>query len=124
MYKNRKLKSLFIKNNLNPSEEVFNVVYKYTCNERSCKETDAFYIGRTTVTTKDRFRSHASIKKHFQASHNRNVTGSQLLPDVSVVGRRSQKEDLAILEALIIKELNPAINRQVGEFDRTLKVFV
>ena len=109
-YKNRKLKSLFIKNNLNPSKEVFKVVYKYICNERTCKETDAIYIGRTTVTTKDRFRSHAS-----------NETGSQLVPNVSVVVRRSQKEDLAFLEALIIEELNPEINRQVGNSTAPLK---
>ena len=62
------------------------------------------------MTTKDRFRSHAS-----------NETGSQLVPNVSVVVRRSQKEDLAFLEALIIEELNPEINRQVGNSTAPLK---
>ena len=122
-YKNRKLKNLIIKNNPNKPTEESNVVYKYTCNVQSCKETNVFYVGMTTVTIKERFKQHSAIKKHFEQTHKRNITGSEMFKNVSVLARRREKEDLSILEALMIKRLNPTINRQCNDFGRTLKVF-
>ena len=122
-YKNRKLKNVIIKNNPNKPTEESNVIYKYSCNVQSCKETDEFYVGMTTVTLKERFKQHSAIKKHFEQTHMRNITGSQMTRNVSVIARRREKEDLSILEALLIKRLNPSINRQSNDFGRTLKVF-
>ena len=122
-YRNKKLRNLIIRNNPNKPTEDFNVVYKYECNERSCKETNAFYIGMTTVTIKERFKQHASIKKHYATTHNRNITGSEMIRNVSVLAREREKKDLLILEALLIKDHNPPINRQCEDFNRVLKVF-
>ena len=88
-----------------------------------CTEVEACYIGLTTVTVRERFKQHASIKKHFQVVHKENITGNQMLRNVSVIAKCPHKQDLHILEALLIKETNPSINRQTDDFNRTLKIF-
>ena len=122
-YRNRKLGNLIIKNNPNKPKEDFNVGYKHECSERSCKETNTFNIGMKTVTIKEWFKQHASIKKHYATTHNRNITGSEIISNVSVLTREREKRDLLILEALLIKDHNPFINRQCEDFIRVLKVF-
>ena len=122
-YKSRKLKNLFVKNNVNKPEHESSLIYKYTCKKMPCTEADAFYIGLTTVTLKERFKQHRSVKKHFHAIHKEDITCSEMLRDVSVIAKCPNKQDLPILEALFIKELNPIINRQTDDFVRTLKIF-
>jgi len=122
-YKNRKLSQLFIKNNPNKPSEIFNVVYKYACDVAACKDANAYYVGYTTTTVKERFRQHASIKKHHQITHNSTITGKQMLQNVSILAKGRSKQELLILEALLIKELNPVINKQTDDFNATLKVF-
>ena len=122
-YRNRKLRNLINENNPNKPTEDFNVVYEYECNARSCKETNAFYIGLTNATIKKWFKQHASIKKHYATTHNRNITGSEMLKNVSALAWEHEKKDLLILEALLIKVHNPPINRQCEDFNRVLKVF-
>ena len=45
------------------------------------------------------------------------------LPNISILGRASDKIDLILLEALLIKEFKPIINIQTDDFNRTLKLF-
>ena len=45
-YKNRKLRQLFIKNNVTSTKEDNNVVYQYTCSYAGCHSSK--YIGYTT----------------------------------------------------------------------------
>ena len=81
------------------------------------------YIGHTTTTIKERFKQHSSIKKHFRISHNRNITGSEMSKNVTIIDSANTKQDLAIIEALHIKEQKPVINIQADDFNRTLKIF-
>ena len=122
-YKNKKLRQLFIKNNPQKSNESHHVIYKYTCDQAQCTAAHANYIGHTTTTLKERFKQHSSIKKHFQSIHKRNITGSEMMKNVEVLCRASDKRTLSILEALMIQKLKPLINLQVGDFNRTLKIF-
>lgn len=123
-YKNKKLKSLFIKNNTNRSTEIFNVVYRYQCDEvHMYNAQNTYYIGHTTTTIKERIKQHTSIKKHHRDHHNCNITGSQILPNVSVLAKLNNKVDLVIMEALLIKQEQPLINIQTDDFNRTLKIF-
>ena len=122
-YKNKKLRQLFIKNNPQKSNESHHVIYKYTCDQAQCTAAHANYIGHTTTTLKERFKQHSSIKKHFQSIHKRNITGSEMMKNVEVLCRASDKRTLSILEALMIQKLKPLINLQVGDFNRTLKMF-
>ena len=122
-YKNKKLRNLLVKNNSNSSIQDYNVVYQYTCNQELCTSTQTCYIGHTTSTIKDRFKQHTSIKRHFRETHDRNITGSQMLPDVKILATNNNKIELPIQEAIMIKEIKPSINVQCGDFNRTLKIF-
>ena len=55
-YKNRKLKNLFVKNNVNKPEHESSLIYKYTCKKVPCSEANAFYIGLITIILKERFK--------------------------------------------------------------------
>ena len=122
-YKNKKLKSLFIKNNPHKPSEVSSVVYQYNCDQSTCMVDKISYIGHTTTTIKERFKQHASIKKHYLTVHGINITGQEMNSNVKVIGRAVDKFELCILEALLIKENNPVINAQVNDFNCTLKIF-
>lgn len=98
-------------------------MYQYTCNKELCTTTQSKYIGHTTTTIKERFRQHASIKRHHRELHNENITGSQMLPNVTIIATNHNNQELHLLEALLIKEHKPLINIQCGDFDRTLKIF-
>ena len=73
-YKNRKLKTLFIKNKItnfkttNISEND-NVIYIYTCDKSPCNVTHTCYIGLTTTTVKEKIKQHSYIKQHFTETH-------------------------------------------------------
>ena len=56
-------------------------------------------------------------------THHLNMTGSQMIPNVTVLAKMSDKMDVAIMEALLIKEHKPVINIQTSDFNRILKVF-
>jgi len=46
-----------------------------------------------------------------------------MLPYVKILAKNNNREDLAITEALLIKKLQPLINIQTEDFNRTLKIF-
>ena len=121
-YNNRKVKSLFIKNNNNKPVEDYNVVYQFNCDKVPCNEAQTCYIGHTTTTIKERTK-HSSIKKHYKETHNCNITGSQILPNIKILDKLSGEADLMILEALLIKQQRPMINMQAEDFNRVLKIF-
>jgi len=123
-YKNKKLRNIFIKNNPHKPSAEFNVVYKYTCDQAPCTEAQQmYYVGHTTTTIKERFKQHSSIKKHYRDHHQCNITGKQMLPNVTILSKVNNKQDIAILEALFIRDLKPIINIQADDFNRTLKIF-
>lgn len=122
-YKNKKVRNLFIRNNCNTHRQEHNVVYEYVCNEEHCSAVHTSYIGHTTTTIKERFKQHTSIKKHFRDTHNKNITGSQMTPNVKIITACHNKEDLILLEALLIKEHRPIINTQADDFNKILKIF-
>ena len=68
------------------------------------------YIGHTTTTVKERIKQHSSVKRHHKETHLENITGSMILPDISILARTSNKIDLILLEALLIKQHKPIIN--------------
>ena len=123
-YKNKKVKNMFVKNNQFKATEQHNVVYEYLCNEGHCSNVRNSYIGHTTTTIKERFKQHSSIKKHYRESHNRNITGSEMIQNVNILAHQHNKQELIILEAIFIKEHRPTINTQAEDFNRTLKIFI
>ena len=86
--------------------ENYNVIYKYTCDKAPCNVTHTYVILviYTTITVKERIKQHSSIKLHFSETHRETITGSMILPNNSILARASDKIDLILLEALLIKE--------------------
>ena len=67
-------------------------------------------------------KQHTGIKFHHNTIHKRNITGKQMLENVTVLARPNNRTDLAILEALLVKQYNP-VNKQMKDFSPTLKIF-
>lgn len=123
-YQNKKLKSLFVKNNSRPSKANNSVVYQYNCPEDGCNAIS--YIGYTTCTVAQRFYAHAqtgSIRLHNKNSHASKPLTRKLLESTSVIYRGRNKQELTIAESLLIKENKPALNIQDEEFSRVLAIF-
>ena len=52
----------------------------------------AFYIGLTTVTLKERFKQHRSVKKTLSYGSQRDISCSEMLRNVSVIAKCSNKQ--------------------------------
>ena len=123
-YKNKKLKNLFVRNS-SINSDVYSVVYKYTCQLEPCNGSHT-YIGYTTTLLKQRLTSHTqqgSIQKHNSKVHNKKAKLRELLENTQVLTKFSNKTDLHIAEALLIKSMTPSLNEQNEFSDRTLKIF-
>ena len=126
-YKNRKVRDLFIRNNIHTTPDVLrsHVVYSYTCKQDGCRPVN-MYVGYTECTLTDRMRNHAqngSIIKHSIDSHQQKLTTAQILENTEILRHFPTKEDLTIAEALIIKEKEPILNGQKEGEVRILQIF-
>jgi hypothetical protein len=123
-YRNRKLKSLFINNKTRRSEPSDRVVYQYSCNQGGCNS--ATYIGYTTCSLAKRFYMHVqsgAIRKHNKDIHNRKPLTKELLQHTSILYKGTNKVDLTIAEALLIKLERPPLNLQDEGQARILNIF-
>jgi hypothetical protein len=128
-YKNRKLRDLLIKNNLNntgkSTTEKHNVVYQFTCSEGECMSLNNSYIGFTTMTLSARLYQHryqGSINKHFKTVHNTRPSKELLENNTTILYQAMKKETLHIIEALHIYRMKPTINDNISDFS-CLKLF-
>jgi hypothetical protein len=123
-YRNRKVRSLFIKNKMYNSNAMDRVVYQYTCNKSGCNS--ASYIGYTTCALAKRFYMHVqtgAIRKHNANIHSQKPLTRELLQTTTVIYRGYGKQDLTIAEALFIKQHRPSINQQDEGYVRVLNLF-
>ena len=124
-YKNKKLSNLLIRNNPHKDSEENHVVYQYKCPSGEC-EPPQTYIGYTTTTLKQRTTSHAqngSIKDHNTTTHQLKIRSKEILDNTTVLFRSTDKTDLTIAEALLIKTKSPRLNNKKEGETRILKVF-
>lgn len=130
-YKNKKLKNLLIKNKTVPSTDRdhtkrHHVVYLYTCDQEGCSAPHQ-YVGYTACTLHERFKMHTqngSIKKHLVEKHGMNkIPRTTLLAATTILKYCSQKRNLVMTEAVLIKDLKPNLNSQAEGCDRLLKIF-
>jgi hypothetical protein len=125
-YKNRKLKQLLIKNSSTKSnllKDQSNVVYSYQCNA-GCNANK--YIGYTTNTLETRMKQHSysgAIRKHHEDEHNVRIKYGEIITNTSILQRSSSRNDLLIMEALLIKERRPIINLKDEGRTRILRIF-
>ena len=121
-YNNKKVKSLFIKNNYNKPVENLSVVYQFNCDKVPCKEAQRVIEATQQQQLKKEQNNILQLKntrKHIIC----NITGSQILPNIKMHTKLSGKADLMILEALLIKQQRTMINTEVEDFNRVLKIF-
>ena len=124
-YKNKKLSSTLIKNNPFNNPDESHVVYQYTCPETACQQSQ-IYVGYTTTTVKQRMTTHAqneSILSYSIEAHDKRVRTQEILQNIKVLYKSSDKNDLIVAEALYIKALSPTLNNQREGETRVLKIF-
>ena len=131
-YKTTKTKELFMKNNLLPKPRELaksHLVYEFDCQEGECLHLpppEARYTGLTTCTLSRRLSLHlqnGAIKSHFETKHDRKITRDEIVQWTKIRFQERDVDRLEILEALIILQEDPAINRQYTGKMRTLKVY-
>jgi hypothetical protein len=129
-YKDQKVSSLIMKNNPIKKMNKFqstNVLYKFTCPNEDCKlQRNVEYVGLTTTTLSRRLTCHLSSggpKEHMNNIHNTTLTRRLLEDNTSIIKQYHDATRLAVAEALLIRELSPAINSQTTGFARTLKLY-
>ena len=120
-YRSKKTSSLLIKNDVAPRPvgvRQSHVVYKFTCPEEDCTPL-ASYVGMTTTTLSRRLTLHlqqGGPKEHLNYTHGRSLDRETIVRQTETISTEKDPHRLAILEAIIIKELQPSINRQVEDF--------
>ena len=125
-YQNPKTKQLVIQNNLNSKPMGLSeagVVYKFSC---PLHGQAADYVGLTQTKLVRRMSSHryhGSIHDHFVQQHGTKPSMEQLCDNTVVIARAGDRQRLSILEALMIIDLKPLINVQLGSFPNVLKLY-
>ena len=131
-YKTRKTRDMFMKNNLGPKVRDLaqtHVVYEYNCQIGVCKHlprSKTAYDGLTTCTLSRRLSNHlqkGAILQHCLDVHNTKITRKDLEKSISIRYNERDCNRLSILEALIIYEEDPIINKQDTGKRRTLKLY-
>ena len=94
-----------------------NVVYEFKCPIGDCaRRLNSTYIGYTTTSLSRRLTMHLQTgapKQHIKTTHNSDLTRSLLVDNTSILATCSNVNKLRILEAVFIRDKDPAINRQM-----------
>ena len=112
------LSALVMKNSTAPpktKEATTNVVYRFTCSERSCESSKKTYIGLTTTTLRRRCQNHrnqGAIFQHFTEKHDRKPTVNEILDSTEIVTKETNFSRLTIAEAISIHLEKPTLNVQ------------
>ncbi|XP_076059885.1 uncharacterized protein LOC143036421 [Oratosquilla oratoria] len=120
-YRNKKTSSLILRNHTTPKPHGIrqsHVVYKFTCPEEDCTPLST-YVGRTTTTLSRRITLHlqqGGPKQHLWTHHRRHLDRETMVHNTEIVAEEKDLQRLTILEAVIIKDLQPIINVQTNDF--------
>ena len=118
-YKNRKTSQLLIRNSPVCSDDLkrTNVVYQFACPHEDCRLRPVNYIGVTTTSLSRRLTMHlreGAPHDHMSHHHNITLTRKQLVENTSVIKSQRCTTRLPIYEALLIRERNPSLNKQLN----------
>jgi hypothetical protein len=125
VYETTKVSEAFQLKDPIPQDLQAKVVYEFTCRG----DPDVHYIGYTNRTLKERYREHVrggtAISDHITQCQDCDKKGVTL-NDFKVLKRCRYKTDTPKFEAILIKEKDPILNRQLvkpGGKQYTLVVF-
>ena len=119
-YNKFKTSNLVIRNNSSPSIGVLqktNVIYKFKCPLGDCiSDNNNIYVGLTSTTLSRRLTMHLSdtnsIAQHLKKHSCPTTQLRKILTDnTTILEHQNNKQKLQILEALYIRNLQPALNR-------------
>ena len=121
-YKSASTRSLILRNNPSNDNSLLkrtHVLYHYTCQKGDCALLDTNgYIGQTTTTLSRRITMHlqqGGILTHNATHHPDDpLTRKDITDNVKVLTKENDPRRLQILEAIYIRKMDPAINRQVN----------
>ena len=91
-----------------------------------CEHQNNTYIGLTTTTLSSRLTMHLASggpKQHALDNHNLTITRDDLVKNSKILCHESDHKKLSIIEALLIRKMNPSINNQSTGINRTVKLF-
>ena len=95
-----------------------NIVYHFKCTKGDCALLPkSGYVGYTTTSLSRRLTLHlqnGGPQQHTQTEHNARLTRQEIVANMSIVARARDRRRLVALEATLIKEREPAINRQLN----------
>lgn len=119
-YKSPRTSNLVMNNNLSKDLsplKASNVVYEFSCPIGDCaRRSNSTYIGYTTTSLSRRLTMHLQTgapRQHMRTSHNTDLTRSILVDNTSILMKCSDVNRLKVLEAVFIRDKDPAINRQM-----------
>ena len=120
-YRNPKTRSLLMNNNPTRDKSLLkqsNVIYSYNCSIGGCAlRQNCKYIGHTTTSLSRRITMHlqnGGPKTHTETYHDQRLTRKEMLENTTIIDRADNVRLLHVLEAIYIREEDPAINRQVN----------
>ena len=82
-----------------------------------CKGCDQIYIGETGRNFKERFKEHLKNPSPVYSHHENTGHGLPTLDECIVLGREGAPLKRNIKEAIHIKAKNPALNRNIGQYE-------
>ena len=120
-YRSPTTASLIMKNNSTcdkTSLKQSNIVYHFKRTKGDCALLPkSGYIGFTTTSLSRRLTLHLQSggpQQHTETEHNTRLTRQEIVANTSIVGRARDRRRLVAHEAILIKERDPAINRQLN----------
>ena len=127
----KKTREVFMRNNLGPKLRDLaktHTVYEFKCEKGECKHLPRYitvYDGLSTCTLSRRLSYHlqsGAILKHSLQKHGEKITRKEIVDFTKIRYIERDYNRLEILEALIIYEEDPEINRQDTGKKRILKL--
>ena len=106
-----------------------NLIYQFRCNVDECAhlhKSEVSYTGLTTCTLSKRLSGHlqkGAILDHSLQKHGRKITRKEIVDMTKARYYQSNYRRLETLEALIIFQEDPVINRQDTGRTKVLKLF-
>ena len=95
-----------------------NVVYFYKCTKGDCALLPkSGYVGHTTTSLSRRITMHLQSggpKTHTETDHETPLTRHDMTENTTILGTDSDKRRLSVLEAVLIREIDPSTNLQVN----------
>ena len=131
-YRSRKTRDLIMRNNLTPKPRDLartNLIYQFRCTIDGCahrNRSEVSYTGLTTCTLWKKLSGHlqkGAILEHSLEHHGRKITRSEIVEMTRGRYYQSNYRRLETLEALIILQEDPVINRQDTGRTKVLKLF-